>query len=100
MISFDTHIQGDKPVIVDFSATWCEPCKLMEPVLHELKEKIGERATILKIDVDKAPYYSDMYNIQSVPSIIIFKNGRIVWRHSGLTPANEILQHLIPVISS
>lgn len=93
-MNFESHIQGVKPVVVDFSATWCGPCKLMEPILHELKEKVGDRATILKIDIDKAPYYSRLYNIQAVPSILIFKEGNVVWRKSGLTRANEILEHL------
>lgn len=94
MISFESHINGAKPVVVDFSATWCQPCKLMEPVLHELKEKLGDRATILKLDVDKSPFYTELYNIQSVPTLLIFKDGEIIWRKSGITPAHEILEQL------
>jgi thioredoxin 1 len=94
MISFESHIKGTKPVVVDFSATWCQPCKLMEPVLHELKEKVGDRATILKLDVDKSPFYTELYNIHSVPTLLIFKEGEIIWRKSGITPAHEILEQL------
>lgn len=94
MNSFEGHIKGDKPVVVDFFADWCGPCKLMPPILHEVKEKVGERATVLKMDIDKAPYYTQLYNIRSVPTLIIFKEGQILWRKSGVTSAHEILQHL------
>ena len=94
MNNFEGHINGDKPVIVDFFAEWCGPCKLMSPVLHELKEQVGDRATILKIDIDKVPYYTQLYGVMSVPTLIIFKKGNIVWRKSGVAPAKEILQHL------
>jgi thioredoxin 1 len=94
MVSFESHIQGTKPVVVDFFAEWCGPCKLMPPVLHEVKENVGDRATILKLDIDKSPYYAQLYNIQSVPTIMIFKNGQMVWRKSGISSAHEILQHL------
>lgn len=94
MNSFEGHIKGDKPVVVDFFADWCGPCKLMPPILHEVKEKVGERATVLKMDIDKVPYYTQLYNIRSVPTLIIFKEGQILWRKSGVTSAHEILQHL------
>ena len=94
MNNFEGHINGDKPVIVDFFAEWCGPCKLMPPVLHEIKEQVGDRATILKIDIDKVPYYTQLYNVMSVPTLIIFKKGKIVWRKSGVAPAKEILQQL------
>ncbi|MDP4261308.1 MAG: thioredoxin family protein [Bacteroidota bacterium] len=94
MKNFESHIKGNTPVIVDFSAEWCAPCKLMGPVLHEVKEQVGERATILEIDIDKTPYYSQLYNILSVPTLIIFKDGNIVWRKNGLSTAHEILQQL------
>jgi len=81
-------------VVVDFSAEWCGPCKMMEPVLHQVKDQLGERATILKMDIDKYPDSVGMYNIRAVPTLIIFKNGQVLWRKSGLTSAHEILQHL------
>ena len=93
MISFEGHIKGDITVVVDFFAEWCGPCKLMGPVLHEVKEKVGERATVLKLDIDKSPYYSQLYNIRSVPTLMIFKNGNVLWRKSGVANAREIQDH-------
>ena len=94
MTSFEAHIKGNKPVVVDFSAEWCGPCKLMEPVLHQVKGHVGERVTILKMDIDKFPDSVSLYNIRAVPTLIIFKDGEIIWRKTGITPAQEILQHL------
>jgi len=92
--SFEGHIKGDKPVIIDFYAEWCQPCKMMEPILRQVKGNIGDRATILKLDVDKSPYYSTLYNILSVPTLIIFKHGKILWRKNGVATTEEILHHL------
>jgi thioredoxin 1 len=94
MKSFEGHIKGNTPVVVDFFAEWCAPCKLMGPILHEVKEQVGERAIILKLDIDKSPYYSHLYNIRSVPTLIIFKDGNILWRKSGIASTPEILQQL------
>jgi thioredoxin 1 len=98
MSNFESHIEGQKPVVVDFYAEWCGPCKLMAPVLQDLKGKIGDRATILKMDIDKNPAFASMYGIQAVPTLLIFKQGRIVWRKSGVTPAHEILDRLTPLL--
>lgn len=94
MNNFEGHINGEKPVVVDFSANWCSPCKMMEPILHEVKETVGERVTVLNIDIDKSPQYAEQYDVRSVPALIIFKEGNIVWRKNGITPAHEILRHL------
>jgi len=94
MNNFEGHINGDKPVVVDFFAEWCGPCKMMGPILHEVKERVGDRATVLKMDIDKAPNYAEMYGVQAVPTLIIFRKGNIIWRKSGVAPAHEILQHL------
>jgi thioredoxin 1 len=94
MPSFESHISGTKPVVVDFYAEWCGPCKMMAPVLQELKSKVGDKATILKLDVDKNPRYAQMYNIQAVPTLAIFKEGNLIWRRSGVVPAHEILTKL------
>jgi thioredoxin 1 len=94
MNQFETLIRGDKPVIVDFFAEWCGPCKMMPPVLKEVKDKIGDKATVLKMDIDKNPHYASIYGIQSVPTLMIFKNGNVIWRRSGVTQANEILQQV------
>jgi thioredoxin 1 len=94
MGNFEGHIEGTKPVVVDFFATWCGPCKLMPPVLEQVKERVGDRATVLKMDIDKNRYYTEKYSIQSVPTLIIFKQGNILWRKSGVATAREILAQL------
>jgi|SRR5579862_3451025 len=99
MNKFEEHIQGNKPVIVDFFAEWCGPCKHMPPILKKVKDTVGEKATILKMDVDRNPAYASRYGIQSIPTLMIFKNGNIIWRKTGVAAASEILQHLESVIS-
>jgi thioredoxin 1 len=90
METFSELIKSNKPVLVDFSATWCGPCKMMVPILDQLKGMIGEKATILKVDVDKNPSVSKVYQIQGVPTLILFKDGQIKWRQSGVVQANQL----------
>ena len=89
-------LKSDKPVLVDFYADWCGPCKMQGPILEELKNKVGDAANIVKVDVDRNPDISAKYQIRSVPTIIIFKNGEPQWRASGLQQL-EILEDKIRI---
>jgi thioredoxin 1 len=92
---FFTLINESKPVLVDFYATWCGPCQMLAPVLKQVKDNLGERITILKIDTDKNHELAYKYNVRGVPTMILFKNGKQLWRQSGLLTKEQILGNII-----
>ncbi len=96
MDTFSDVISADRLVLVDFFATWCGPCKAMHPVLEQLKQQLGDRLRIIKIDVDKNQAVAAQYQVQAVPTLMLFRGGRQLWRQSGAVP----LQQLMGIVES
>lgn len=94
MSSFKEIINGSKPVLVDFHATWCGPCQTMSPIIDEIKHHYGEKIRILKIDVDKNQQASLKYKVRGVPTFLLFKKGEIVWRASGVLSRKDLMQQI------
>lgn len=94
MSEFTDIIKDSKPTLVDFYATWCGPCKMMHPILEQLKAKMGDDVKIVKVDVDKNQELAGVYRVQSVPTLIIFKEGEVKWRAAGVHTAEDLEQKL------
>lgn len=90
--SFNSIINKDKPVLIDFYADWCGPCKTLAPILKEAKGELGETVSIFKIDVDKNQELANKFQVRGVPTMMLFKNGKVMWRKSGVIPKHEIVQ--------
>jgi len=94
MSEFSKLIQGTTPVLVDFFATWCGPCKMMSPILEQVKNKLGDRVKIVKVDVDKNPAIAQQLKVRGVPTLVLFRQGSLLWRQSGVVSEQQLLQIL------
>ena len=93
--TFGSIIKGDKPVLVDFFATWCGPCKMMPPILEQVNKQLGEQVRIIKIDVDKNQLIASQYQVRGVPTMILFQNGKQLWRQSGVVSKEDLIKTIV-----
>lgn len=92
--TFQELIDGETPILVDFFATWCGPCKMMQPILEDTAKKLGEKVKIVKVDVDKNPLAASKFQVRGVPTLILFQKGKILWRESGVVPAHQLVRSI------
>lgn len=93
--SFSNLIQSEKPVLIDFFATWCGPCKMLSPILKEVKDSLGDRISIIKVDVDKNQELAAMQQVRGVPTMMLYQNGKQLWRQSGVLSKEEIIKIIL-----
>lgn len=93
--SFDNIIKSEKPVLIDFFGTWCGPCQMLAPILKQVKDSLGDRISIIKIDVDKNQELASKYQVRGVPTMILYQNGKQLWRQSGVLSKEEIIKTII-----
>lgn len=98
MSSFKEIIQGEKPVLIDFHATWCGPCQTMSPIIDEIKHHFSDKIRVLKIDVDKNQQLSAKYKVRGVPTFLLFKNGEIHWRSAGMQSRNDLISQIEKIL--
>lgn len=92
---FDAIINSEKPVLIDFFATWCGPCQMLGPILKEVKDNLGDRVSIIKIDIDKNQAAANHYRVRGVPTMMLFQNGKQLWRQSGVLSKAEIIKTIL-----
>jgi thioredoxin 1 len=90
--TFNELIAGEQPVLVDFFATWCGPCKMMQPILEDTARQLGDKIKIIKVDVDRNPLAASNFQVRGVPTLILFQNGQAIWRQSGVVPAHQLVK--------
>jgi thioredoxin 1 len=90
--TFSELISGDQPVLVDFFATWCGPCQMMQPILEDTARQLGEKIKIVKVDVDRNPLAASKFQVRGVPTLILFHKGEAIWRQSGVVPAHQLVK--------
>lgn len=94
MSKFNELINSEQPILVDFFAEWCRPCKTMTPILQDVVSKLNGKARIIKVDIEKNAKAASKYGVKTVPTLVVFKGGEIKWRHSGVIPANQLIEIL------
>lgn len=97
--TFSELISGEQPVLVDFFATWCGPCQMMQPILEDTARQLGEKIKIVKVDVDKNPLAASKFQVRGVPTLILFHKGQVIWRQSGVVPAHQLVKVIESLLS-